>query len=687
MERANLPGVSLCMIVRNEEAFIEACLRSAKPYVTEMIVCDTGSTDRTVAIAESLGARVAHGAWTDDFAAARNYSLSLATQPWILVLDADERLEPVAVEEWMKLLEAEGQWGYYVRLVSSLAPVDAEQEGEAVTDAVCRLFRNDSRIRFAGMIHEECATAVALLQEQPIAIAPLVIRHEGYRSDVVAMRRKTERNARLLARALADNPDDPLLRYAAGTELLGAGQWLQAAAWLQPLAGQLDDNCGFASDVYLKLSHAYRMAGCLDEAAAAAEEGLRVYSDFPDLYEALAAVYMDRDDARTALHVLQQAIAVGKAAPYYSSVEGAGGCRTMCEAGAACERLYDWQGASAYYSAALEERPGLERAWVRLLLLAQGTEDETARIVMELWQRAVERMLLLRGKAEDEGSRRIVERERLRVARLLLQLYEADTVGPYVEQLIEGADPQGLRLLGWLRLQQGNLAEAERIWAVARPYLQDGEAAELRAVLACFGHSRREALVAVSDEALLLAGDWKGWLQRAAGSGAAEHPVPPVLQLGALLRGLEREWHTGASRVADSGGFAYRSIPQLASLPLAGHGQRSRMVKCDWQPAQLRLAGSSFAEELAAGLLAAAAGRWREACDCFAAARSAAAHPVQGRAAAAALAAAFAARASEALAGGDRGVCEASAAGRMLPQSLRCSNELRLIGLTALYPP
>ncbi|MBD3920674.1 glycosyltransferase [Paenibacillus sp. PR3] len=752
MERENLPGVSLCMIVRNEEAFIEACLRSSQPYVTEMIVCDTGSTDRTVTIAQSLGARVVYWEWTDDFAAARNYSISLASQPWILVLDADERLEPMAVEEWRTLLGAEGHWGYYVRLISRLGPTDAEQEGAAVTDAVCRLFRNDARIRFAGIIHEECATAVAALHGQPIAISSLVIRHEGYRSDVVAMRRKGERNASLLTRALAASPDDPLLRYAAGTELLGAGRWLEAAAWLQPLTGQLDESCGFASDVYLKLSHAYRMAGCPDEAVAAAGEGLRVYGDFPDLYEALAAVYMDRDDARAALQVLQQAIAIGKAAPYYSSVEGAGGYRTMYEAGVACERLYDWRGAATFYSAALKERPGLERAWVRLLLLAQGAEGELVQAGMQLWQDAVEQLLMLRGKAEDGESARTLERKRLSVAQLLLQLHEADIVAPYVERLIEGTGERGGWLLGWLRLQQGDLADTERLWAEALPYLQDGEAAMLQVVLDCIGHGRREGLDAVFDEALLLAGDWRSWLQRTMDSGGAGRPLPPVLQLDALLRRLEREHKAGigsessyaadgivgggtetdrcmkqkagegnragygGERTGDEGDDAGCGIERTGEggnevgcgvertggrgteagrgieqnpreAAEARRGRDNGLAKYACQPAQLRFAGSPFAEELAAGLLAAAAGRWREACDCFAAARSAAAHPLQGRAAASALAAAFAARASETLASGDYASACGAGAADMLPQPLRCCSELRLIALTALYPP
>ena len=85
--------LSLCMIVRDEEADLPTCLESVKGVVDEICIVDTGSNDRTVAIAEGYGARVEHFTWCDDFSAARNASLAMAQGDWILVLDADEILE------------------------------------------------------------------------------------------------------------------------------------------------------------------------------------------------------------------------------------------------------------------------------------------------------------------------------------------------------------------------------------------------------------------------------------------------------------------------------------------------------------------------------------------------------------------------------------------------------------------
>jgi len=84
--------VSVCLILRNEERTLPGCLDSVAPFVTELIAVDTGSNDRTREVAAAYATRLADFTWCDDFAAARNFATSLASQPHIFVLDADERL-------------------------------------------------------------------------------------------------------------------------------------------------------------------------------------------------------------------------------------------------------------------------------------------------------------------------------------------------------------------------------------------------------------------------------------------------------------------------------------------------------------------------------------------------------------------------------------------------------------------
>src|SRR5712691_10868070 len=85
-------GISLCIIVKNEEDWIEGAVQSVRSIVGEVIIADTGSTDSTPQLIGALADKSLKLRWNDSFAEARNASLSAATQPWILVLDADERI-------------------------------------------------------------------------------------------------------------------------------------------------------------------------------------------------------------------------------------------------------------------------------------------------------------------------------------------------------------------------------------------------------------------------------------------------------------------------------------------------------------------------------------------------------------------------------------------------------------------
>ena len=99
--------ISLCMIVKNEEPVLARCLDSAKDIADEIIIVDTGSTDRTPEIASCYG-HVYDFEWIDDFSAARNYAYSLATQDYIMWLDADDVILPADREKLLALKATPG---------------------------------------------------------------------------------------------------------------------------------------------------------------------------------------------------------------------------------------------------------------------------------------------------------------------------------------------------------------------------------------------------------------------------------------------------------------------------------------------------------------------------------------------------------------------------------------------------
>ena len=162
-------SVSLCMIVKNEEEFLPHCLASLKPIVDEMIVVDTGSTDRTKDIATVYGARVFDFNWNDDFAAARNFSISKASGEWILIMDADEVISPMDYTAFKKVINktSSGPSAYsivtrnYCHKANTIGwhPNDgyyAQEEngiGWLPSEKV-RLFSNNKGIKFEGAVHE-----------------------------------------------------------------------------------------------------------------------------------------------------------------------------------------------------------------------------------------------------------------------------------------------------------------------------------------------------------------------------------------------------------------------------------------------------------------------------------------------------------------------------------------------------
>jgi tetratricopeptide (TPR) repeat protein len=174
--------LSLCMIVKDEAQNLGRCLASAQAWVDEIIVVDTGSTDETVAIAESFGAKVSHFPWCNDFAAARNYSLSLASGAWILVLDADEELvvQPNHSQDWRQHLE---------QLTWQINLKDADATAGLTGMATPRLFRNLPDLIYAGAYHE-----ALLYQGQPIpspqsgVLPTLEICHYGYSPTALAQK-------------------------------------------------------------------------------------------------------------------------------------------------------------------------------------------------------------------------------------------------------------------------------------------------------------------------------------------------------------------------------------------------------------------------------------------------------------------------------------------------------------------
>lgn len=185
--------LSVCMIVKDEEALLSRCLESVKGIADEIIIVDTGSTDRTKQIAANYNAKIYDYPWSNDFAAARNESLRHATGKWILVLDADEYLGVDDHNKWNEFLKKEkpqANLAYTLPVINFTG--DKEYQDEITTAPVTRLFPNFKGIHFERPIHEQLTRGEDEdLSHEKIS---LNIYHTGYQTQRVTEKSKHERN-------------------------------------------------------------------------------------------------------------------------------------------------------------------------------------------------------------------------------------------------------------------------------------------------------------------------------------------------------------------------------------------------------------------------------------------------------------------------------------------------------------
>jgi tetratricopeptide (TPR) repeat protein len=308
--------LTLCLIVRDEEELLPACLEAAAPAADEIVVVDTGSTDATVAIAESFGARVLHRPWDGSFSAARNAALEAATGDWVLFLDADEQLQadPAAVRE---LVGRTWREAFFVPMTSLTG------DGSTSTlHPALRLWRNRPAHRFEGRVHERLAGLPADLPER-FELADLPVLHHGYLDRIVAERHKAERNLELLAA----EPPGPYTSFNLGSEHLRSGDWAAAADRLDAAlasAGDAWPELGYGPLLAARAARARREAGRLDEAEALLEDAIPRLPEYTDLTFELAHCALARGASDRAALLLRRCLAQGDAPPRYLGTVGAG---------------------------------------------------------------------------------------------------------------------------------------------------------------------------------------------------------------------------------------------------------------------------------------------------------------------------------------------------------------------------
>lgn len=273
--------VALVMIARNEARCIARSLRSALPFVDEMIVLDTGSTDATVQIARDCGARVHHFTWIDDFAAARNAALDYSSARWNLVLDADE---------WIGSDASPGAFAAALNVTAPFVGVlpihsdfDLAGRVEVERSWIARLL--PAGVRYRGRIHEQPVFNMAW---QRLA---LPIFHDGYRTELAE--KKKGRNESLLLQALASTPADPYLLYQLGKNYEAYEDYASAITPYRQALALTHPDAAYRHALVIRSIFSMKQAQLHEEAIRLAETEMAHWPDSPDFFFVLGDLFLD----------------------------------------------------------------------------------------------------------------------------------------------------------------------------------------------------------------------------------------------------------------------------------------------------------------------------------------------------------------------------------------------------------
>ncbi|MBI2657451.1 tetratricopeptide repeat protein [Candidatus Woesearchaeota archaeon] len=208
--------ISLCMITKNEEKYLEQCLNSVKGLADEIIIVDTGSTDKTKEIAKKFSAKIIDFKWIDDFSAARNESIKYATKDWILVLDADEAIEKEGIKAIKELANDKENDAFlflqknYTNDSKIAGFVNEEHKNKGKTypgwygSFIARLFRNKG-FKFEGTVHELVEPSIEAKKGR-MAAANVAIHHYG-NADPETVKKKRKAYLELCRKKLGQKAD------------------------------------------------------------------------------------------------------------------------------------------------------------------------------------------------------------------------------------------------------------------------------------------------------------------------------------------------------------------------------------------------------------------------------------------------------------------------------------------------
>ncbi|MBQ9990102.1 MAG: glycosyltransferase [Lachnospiraceae bacterium] len=282
--------ISVCIITKNEEKFLETCLKKLSRYSWEIVVTDTGSTDKTQEIAKRYAHQVHHFDWCNDFSAARNYCVSKASHDWILSVDSDEYLMNEEPEnQLITILAPCLKHPESIGLIHQINPFVSGGQKSTAIEPIGRFFHR-KHYQYTGIIHEQ------LLAPDGSAAShfdtKIKVYHEGY-ANPDTLTQKSQRNIQLLETALLAHPDDPYLYYQLGQSYFVLNDYERACSVFQKgLAFDVNPNLQYVRTMVESYGHCLLSLKKYQEALTF--EGIyEAFSSHADFLFLMGLIYMN----------------------------------------------------------------------------------------------------------------------------------------------------------------------------------------------------------------------------------------------------------------------------------------------------------------------------------------------------------------------------------------------------------
>ena len=286
--------LSICIITKNEQSNLERCLRSLSDFPFEIVVVDTGSTDRTLDVARKYTNSIYQFAWCDDFSKAKNYSISKARHDMVFVLDSDEDVHSIELNPLIKLIQ---NFPESVGRIQRCNQLEQNHEIRESKENINRIF-NRNLFQYKGKIHEQ----LQAINQKPYStyIAPVIIGHSGYLLSEEERVKKAERNIRLLEQELSQNTDPYILSQLGKSYYLIRNYEMAIRYFKQALSFDLDPKLEYVIDTVDCYGYALLNSGHANEALAF-QNIYGQFGDRADFQFLMGLIYMNNEQFEAAI--------------------------------------------------------------------------------------------------------------------------------------------------------------------------------------------------------------------------------------------------------------------------------------------------------------------------------------------------------------------------------------------------